>query len=527
MTSWTQALLSDIDHAQRMATDFPYYAEQKLVIRNKAGVLVPFKLNSVQLKLWATIQDQMRRKGRCRLAITKMRQGGLSTMCAGLIVWMMDTQAGTRGLAMGHRDDSASHIHRMIKLFVENIPADQRPALDVDNASELSFKSGSGFVVRVASDDGASARGQTARICHLTEAAYFSRWNDNLDSLTAIVPDLPGTILIAETTADFLGSQYHAFYQRALAGTAGDWEAAFYPWFDLDEYATEPPADFEMAADEKELAALYKLSPAQIYWRRRTIAGYSDPKRFQREYPSSYVEAYQSAEVQESFIDSDDVMRARKCQDDLAFGLLTLGVDVAYSGNKDRAVIAYRRGRAITKTEKFQVGGMELCGILGKVIDRDKPDRVYIDATGGGQIVVDRMHELGYDEVEGVTFSGRSTEIPTIDETGRERRVYHNRRSQIYGNLRDALQGSFRLPDDDALHGELVAIGEKYRSDGAIQLEDKAAIKKRLQGVSIDEADACALSVADGVHTRTKGARGGRPKNFNKPISYPSGDHYA
>jgi hypothetical protein len=517
--TWTQALLSDLDHQQRLATDFPYFAEQKLVLRNKGGALVPFKLNSVQMAVWATIQDQMRRKGRCRLAVTKMRQGGLSTMCAGLIVWMMDTQAGTRGLCMGHRDDSASHIHRMIKLFIENMPVDQRPVLDVDNASELSFASGSGFAVRVASDDAGSARGQTARILHLTESAFFSRWNDQLDALSAIVPDLPGTIAIAETTADFLGSEYHAFYQRALAGTAGDWEAAFYPWFALDEYATEPPADFEMDTAEKELAAVHKLSPAQIYWRRRTIAGYSDPKRFQREYPSSSVEAYQSAELQPSFIDSDDIMRARKCTDDLAFGALTLGVDVAYVGNKDRAVIAHRRGRAITKTEKFQVGGMELCGILGKVIDAEKPDRVYIDATGGGQIIVDRMHELGYDECEGVTFSGRSTEIPTKDETGREQRVYANRRAQIYGNLREAVQGSFKLPDSDALHGELVAIGFKYTSAGAIQIEDKAAIKKRL-GYSIDEADACALSVADGVTTRRKGGSGGRPKNWNRKLEY-------
>jgi hypothetical protein len=520
MSDWLTQLRLEGEHATRLATDFPFFAESKLVLRNKSAALVPFKLNSVQLALWATMQDQMRRKGRCRLAITKMRQGGLSTFCAGLTVWMMVTQAGTRGLCMGHRDDSASHIHRMIKLFVENMPEGERPALDVDNASELSFKSGSGFAVRVASDDAGSARGQTARILHLTESAFFARWNDQLDALSAIVPDLPGTIAIAETTADFMGSEYHAFYQRALAGTAGDWEAAFFPWFALDEYATEPPADFEMAADEKELAALHKLSSAQIYWRRRTIAGYSDPKRFQREYPSNYVEAYQSAEVQESFISSDDVMRARKCEDDLAFGPLVLGVDVAYVGNKDRAVIAYRRGRAISKLETFRVGGMELCGILGNIIDIEKPDRAYIDATGGGQIVVDRMHELGFDEVEGVTFSSRSTEIPTKDETGREQRVYANRRAQIFGNLREALQGSFKLPDDDALHGELVAIGFKYTSAGAIQIEDKASIKKRLSGVSIDIADACALSVADGVTARTRGGSGGRPKNFGRAIVY-------
>jgi hypothetical protein len=129
------------------------------------------------------------------------------------------------------------------------------------------------------------------------------------------------------------------------------------------------------------------------------------------------------------------------------------------------------------------------------------------------------MHELGYDEVEGVTFSGRSTEVPTIDNAGREQRVYANRRAQSFGNLREALQGSFKLPDDDGLHGELVAIEFKYTSAGAIQIEDKAAIKKRL-GFSIDDADACALSVADGVNARTRGGSGGRPKNFNRTLVY-------
>jgi len=268
----------------------------------------------------------------------------------------------------------------------------------------MRFKYGSGFSVRVASQDGGSARGQTARIVHLTEAAFFARWNDQLDALSAIVPDLPGTILLAETTADFMGSEYHAFFQRALAGTAGDWEAWFAPWFLMDEYATEPPADFTPAVDDRELMEMYKLTPAQIYWRRRTLAGYSDPKRFQREMPASAVEAYQSAEVQEGFFSADDIMRARKASSK-AHGPLVLGVDVSYVG-KDRSVIAHRRSREITKIESFNVGGMELCGILGKIIDKEKPERVFLDATGGGQIVVDRMIELGYHEREAVTFSG-------------------------------------------------------------------------------------------------------------------------
>jgi hypothetical protein len=88
------------------------------------------------------------------------------------------------------------------------------------------------------------------------------------------------------------------------------------------------------------------------------------------------------------------------------------------------------------------------------------------------------------------------------------------------------IRGSFKLPDDDGPHGELVAVGFKYTSSGAIQIEDKAAIKKRL-GFSIDVADACALSVADGVAARARGGSGGRPKNWNRERIYPSGAHYA
>jgi hypothetical protein len=103
-------LRAGIDHDIRLQSDFPYFAEQKLVIRNKAGQLVLFKLNCVQLRLWAKMQEQMKRKGRVRLAITKMRQGGLSTMCAAIAVWQMVTQGGTRCMCMGHRDDGASHM---------------------------------------------------------------------------------------------------------------------------------------------------------------------------------------------------------------------------------------------------------------------------------------------------------------------------------------------------------------------------------------------------------------------------------
>jgi hypothetical protein len=81
--------------------------------------------------------------------------------------------------------------------------------------------------------------------------------------------------------------------------------------------------------------------------------------------------------------------------------------------------------------------------------------------------------------------------------------------------MRQALRGEFKLPDDDALHGELVAIGFKYTSAGAIQIEDKAATKRRLGGMSIDLADSCALTFADGP-PGTRLGKSSKPRGFGK-----------
>ena len=56
-------------------------------------------------------------------------------------------------------------------------------------------------------------------------------------------------------------------------------------------------------------------------------------------------------------------------------------------------------------------------------------------------------------------------------------------------------------------------------SSGAIVLEDKASIKKRL-GFSIDEADSCALCFSDGP----PGVRivPTLASNFNRPLHYPT-----
>jgi hypothetical protein len=157
---------------------------------------------------------------------------------------------------------------------------------------------------------------------------------------------------------------------------------------------------------------------------------------------------------------------------------------------------------------------------VARIIREDKPAKVFVDSTGMGIGIVDRLHEQGYDEVVGVNFAGKPVEPPTLDETGKPGGGPANRRAELYQNLKTALEARLQLPDSDSLHGDLTSVGYRYDSSGRLLLESKDDVRKRLGG-SPDEADAVALTFAEPI-----GARGGRGKNFWREIEY-QGQGYA
>jgi hypothetical protein len=146
---------------------------------------------------------------------------------------------------------------------------------------------------------------------------------------------------------------------------------------------------------------------------------------------------------------------------------------------------------------------------------------VFLDETGLGAGVLDRLHEQGYDECHGVNFAGKPVAPPREDETGKEVQGCANRRAELYLNLREALAtGSFAIPDDDGLHGDLTAVGYRYNSNGALLLESKAEVVKRL-GASPDLADAVALCFA--IPLGAPPVKDSAPRGFGKgfEINYP------
>ena len=118
---------------------------------------------------------------------------------------------------------------------------------------------------------------------------------------------------------------------------------------------------------------------------------------------------------------------------------------------------------------------------------------VFIDVTGLGAGVYDRLRELGYENiVYGINFAQKA----------RDGTKHANKRAEMWDELREWFDdpAGVDIPDSDTLHSELCAPiwgkgATRYDSSGRLLLEAKEHIKERL-GFSPDGGDAAALTFA-------------------------------
>ena len=286
---------------------------------------------------------------------------------------------------------------------------------------------------------------------------------------------------------------FHQQWQKAEAGES-EYQAIFVPWYWQDEYVKPVPEDFATTAEEEELQQLYKLTDAQLVWRRFKIAelsadGIDGTSAFQQEYPMTATEAFQIS-GEDTLISPANVTKARKVKC-LGSGPLKIGVDPARFGS-DRTAIVRRRNRAVWDLKTYsKKSTMEVAGIVHSIIKKEKPAQVAIDVGGLGAGVVDRLYELGHEEVVVAINFGSAALDP-------ER--YYNRRAEMWATMNKWLDGDLpvMIPDKDELHTDLCSPKYSYDSNTRLKLEKKEDMVKR--GLrSPDCGDAIALTFAEPV----------------------------
>ena len=492
---------------QRLKDDYPHYARKCLKIRPREGTIVPLDFNEVQVRLHQRIEEHRAATGKVRVIILKARQPGISTYVAGRFFHSVTHRRGVRAFILTHKDDATSNLFGMAKRFYEHLPEPVRPEIRASNARELDFGLlDSGYRVGTAKAEGVG-RSQTIQYLHGSEVAFWSRADEHAAGVLQAVPDVPGTEVILESTANGYGGLFYDMCVAAEAGR-GAFELIFVPWFWHDVYAAEPPEDWQPSQEWSGYGALHDLTPQQLYWawqknEELAIAIGADASKpcwkFHQEYPATAQDAFQAGSG-DSLIASDVVLQARqRSLPDTGnqYEPLVLGVDVA-RGGADQSRIIDRIGRRYGHVCNSRIDTDDLMQVAAYVqmeIERLRPDRVFVDATGGyGSAVCDRLRELGYsDIVTGVEFGGKP-----LDQS-----KYANKRAEMWALLRDHLlqPGGCDLVDDDELHRHLVAPSYSFDSSGKLLLESKKDIRKRL-GLSPDGGDAAALTHAGPVRRR-------------------------
>lgn len=485
---------------RRLRDDFQHYAGKCLRIRTKAGKIEPLELNQAQIYLHGRLEAQRERNGKVRALVLKGRQQGISTYIGGRYYWRASHSKGIRVFILTHEQDATNNLFGMVERYHTHCPELVKPATGAANAKELSFEAlESGYAVGTA---GAKAvgRSQTVQLFHGSEVAFWPNAKTHFAGVVQAIPDLAGTEIILESTANGMGGEFHERWQQAEAGI-GDYEAIFIPWFWQDEYSRDVPAGFTLDEEEQAYAEAHQLSLRQMVWRRAKIAELKDPLLFKQEYPATAQEAFQLT-GHDSFIRSETVLAARKAIHE-GIGPLVIGADPARFGD-DRFSLAWRRGRKVEKIEnKAKIDVVQGANWIKQVIDADNPARVFVDVGGVGAGVVDILHSWGgvyLDKVTPINFGSEPQEPVVLLPDGTKAAGPRNRRAEMWSRSKDWLNetGGADIPDLDSLQADACGPGYSYDVNQRLLLESKEHMRAR--GIrSPDDWDAVALTFAEPV----------------------------
>ncbi|HDZ25918.1 MAG TPA: hypothetical protein ENH65_05335 [Candidatus Aminicenantes bacterium] len=279
-----------------------------MTIKTKAGELVKFKLNVIQKMVLEKIKSIQAKGKPVRLWILKARQTGISTEIQSIIYAYTSQGEATNSLVVADDIDGANYIFSMQKLFHEILEPHLKPDIKHSNEKKLEFDRIHSQILIETSENLRAGRKYTFRYVHLSEVAYFKDLKALMLGLNQSVPNLPGTMIIGETTANGLGNQFYDEWVNAESGMS-DWETLFIPWFKVEEYSmnlsngmypvdaiefSSPTEKEKFLMEEEVIKRKYSLSLEQLCWRRWCIVNNCNRSvlQFNQEYPDSAETAF-------------------------------------------------------------------------------------------------------------------------------------------------------------------------------------------------------------------------------------------
>lgn len=160
-----------------------------------------------------------------------------------------------------------------------------------------------------------------------------------------------------------------------------------------------------------------------------------------------------------------------------------MGVDVARFG-ENFSTICIRQGRKVSPIEVLpKLDLMQTAQLVAERIREVRPVQVFVDGSGIGAGVVDRLRQLNFSVVD--VNGGNSSLNPR----------YLNKRAEMWAEMKEFIVGLCELPKDKQLKRELTSVQYGFTDRGRIRLQRKEDLMDDY-GFSPDRADALALTFA-------------------------------
>jgi hypothetical protein len=183
-------------------------------------------------------------------------------------------------------------------------------------------------------------------------------------------------------------------------------------------------------------------------------------------------------------ISTDAVEKAQNYEADpkaWEFQPKVLGCDIARFG-ENSSVLIYRQGRKVFDPIVLPKQDlMATAHFIAESIKAERPLQTFVDGSGMGAGVVDRLRQLNFSVVD-VNF-GNSSLNPR----------FLNKRAESWWEMKEYVEGLCELPKDGKLRDELTCVEYDFTDKGRIRLDRKSDIFEKY-GFSPDRADALALT---------------------------------
>jgi len=313
------------EYLELMAEKPSLWIPNEVMIRAKSRKIIPFQPNVPQQRLGMVWDDLIARHLPVRIVVLKGRQEGISTYVQARILHQLIHEPNTGAATVCH--DQASTIKMRDRIMGTMIRM-LNPPYNVQKKRKPGEFINESFIDTLTAGSRKAGRSQTINLAHLSEVAFWHRGDmgdaqadEVLGGFLQSVPDLPGTVVIMESTADGARGAFHDYCTNTPEG----WRFVFLPYYELLEYRIPLTEDEKRVNDKLQVAwktgnilvvnecckalgltpdeRTYRLGGghegaavplAALKWRRRygLAKCKNDPVRFAQEYPANIQEAF-------------------------------------------------------------------------------------------------------------------------------------------------------------------------------------------------------------------------------------------